>query len=68
MSMKALVNSPDVYGAFLEYLDSKIKVLQTSLEQATQLDSVYRLQGQITALRKLKSLRDEINYKDKSYG
>lgn len=68
MSMKALVNTPDIHSSFMEYLDSKIRVLQTSLEQATQVESVYRLQGQITALRKLKNIRDEINYREKSYG
>jgi len=68
MSMKALVNNLDVYNALQEFVQSRISVLQTSLEQATEPASVYRLQGQITALRRFKTLRDEVNYKDKSHG
>lgn len=65
MSMKALVNSPDVHEAFLTYIKSIITVRQKSLEQATEMSSVYRLQGQITELRRMLNVRDEINYKDK---
>lgn len=61
MSIKQLVNSPDVYQDFLKYLEKKIAAHQVSLEAATEMKDVYRLQGQIYALRRLLSLREEIN-------
>lgn len=65
MSLKQLVNSPDVYSSFLEMLEQKIKLTQSSLETAKEVVDIYRLQGQIHALRRLQLLRDEVNAKDK---
>lgn len=66
MSLKSLVNSPDVYAAFIQYVEDKIKVTYRSLEVATKPEDIYRLQGQITCLRRFLTLRDEVNYADKS--
>lgn len=65
MSLKQLVNSYDVYEAFKEYVQKKIDLHQRSLEVATDSVDIYRLQGQIIALRRLLSLRDEVNSMDK---
>lgn len=61
IGLKPLVNTPDVYEAFLVYINAKISSLQKSLEQTTKLEEIYRLQGQITTYRRLLNLRDEIN-------
>lgn len=60
-SIKKLVNEKDVWDAFLEMLDSKIKIAQRKLEQETTMEGVYRSQGEIAILRKLVYLRDEVN-------
>ena len=63
--LKQLVNNPVIYQSFLQLLDEKISSSQKSLEQATEIADVYRLQGNITALRRLRTLRDEVNKRDK---
>lgn len=68
MSLKQLVNSHDVYQSFLEYVEKKITLHQRSLEVATDIVDIHRLQGQIIALRRLLSLRDEVNSMDKGHG
>jgi hypothetical protein len=65
MSLKQLVNSHEVYQDFLAHLKGRIEILQKSLEVATDLPDVYRLQGQIYALRRLLSLREEVNTMEK---
>lgn len=65
MSLKQLVNTYDVHQSFLSYLSEKIASYQRSLEQATSMEEVYRLQGQILALRRLMMLRDEVNATEK---
>ena len=65
MSLKQLVNSHDVYQAFLGYVKGKIELHQRSLEVATETVDIHRLQGQIIALRRLLSLRDEVNMMEK---
>lgn len=65
MSLKSLVNSADVYQSFLTYINGKIVLNQRSLEAATDTPDIYRIQGQITALRRLLTLRDEVNHMDK---
>jgi len=42
-------------------LNDKIAVAQRKLEQETTMEGVYRAQGEITALRRLTYLRDEMN-------
>ncbi len=65
MSLKQLVNSHDVYQAFLEYVNKKIELHQRSLEVSSDMVDIHRLQGQIIALRRLLSLRDEVNKMEK---
>jgi uncharacterized protein involved in exopolysaccharide biosynthesis len=49
------------WQAFSDYIDAVIEMQQKALEQADDNVMMYRSQGAIAALRKLKTLRDEIN-------
>jgi hypothetical protein len=59
-----MLNSPHVWDAFVEKLEYDIEQQQRKLEQATDLQEVFKAQGAIAALRHLKYLKDEINSKD----
>lgn len=63
MSIKKLVNDPELYGALLEHLDVMIAKEQKNLESLTDTTLVFRAQGAISALRKLKLLREAVNVK-----
>jgi len=62
--LKGMLNSPHVWDAFVEKLDYDIEQQQRNLEQATDLQQMFKAQGAIAALRHLKYLKDEINSKD----
>jgi len=59
--LKKFVNTYDLHQAFLVYIEDKIKTEQKNLEQATKIEEIYRFQGRIVALRRLLSIRDEVN-------
>lgn len=59
--LKVLINTPHAWDAFVDKLDSDITDQQRKLEQATDMSDVFKAQGAIAALRKLKYLKDEIN-------
>ena len=61
MSIKLLVNTKEIWEAFLEEMDEKIERVHVQMEQATTPEDFYRLQGHVTCLRRLKILRDEVN-------
>jgi len=61
MNLKPFVNNKDLYDDFLLYLDQTIEGKRKTLEQATDMVVVYQTQGQIAALRKLKTLREQVN-------
>ena len=48
------------WEAFSSYIDAVIEMQQKALEQADDNIMMYRSQGAIAALRKLKTLRDEV--------
>jgi|TARA_R100001460_G_scaffold34449_1_gene66926 hypothetical protein len=64
MKIKKLVNDKPLWDSFIEILNEKIEVSQRKLEQETNIENVYRAQGEIAALRRLTFLRDEINGRD----
>ena len=64
MNLKKLVNDKSLWDSFLEYLDKSITEQHKAMEQATDIQVVFRTQGAITALRRLKYLRDEMNGTD----
>ena len=60
-SKKKLVNDKPLWDSFVETLNSKISTAQRRLEQESTMEGMYRIQGEIAALRKLAYLRDEVN-------
>ena len=62
--LKGMLNSPHLWDAFVDKLDYDIAQQQHNLEQATDLQQLFKAQGAIAALRHLKYLKDEINSKD----
>lgn len=60
--LKGMFNSPYMWEAFVDKLDYDIEQHQRKLEQATELNEVFKAQGAIAALRQLKYLKDEINH------
>lgn len=61
MSLKAFVNNTAMYDAFLEELDAMIKAEHKVMEQVSEPIDLYRSQGTIFALKKLKKLREKVN-------
>jgi hypothetical protein len=59
--LKPWVNNNRQWQAFSDYLDAVIDMQHKALEQADDNVMMYRSQGAIAALRKLKALRDEVN-------
>ena len=59
--LKPWVGNNRQWQAFNSYLDAVIDMQHRALEQADDNVMMYRSQGAIAALRKLKTLRDEIN-------
>lgn len=61
MNLKPLVNDKVLYQDFLEEIDNRIADCHKALEQVSDTFDIYRYQGQIIALRKLKALREKVN-------
>jgi uncharacterized protein involved in exopolysaccharide biosynthesis len=59
--LKPWVGNNRQWQAFSDYIDAVIEMQQKALEQADDNVMMYRSQGAIAALRKLKTLRDEVN-------
>lgn len=60
-TLKPFVNNPELYNPFLEEVDERVMFAQIALEQSREPDELFRLQGEIRALRSLLRLRDKIN-------
>ena len=56
-----MVNNKRQWDAFNKYIDWIIIQQQANLEQNTDIVQIHKAQGAISALRKLKQLRDEVN-------
>lgn len=61
MSLKGIVNDKNLWDALQEELDSRIDTAHKAMEQALLAEDLFRYQGEIRALRKLKQLRDKVN-------
>jgi hypothetical protein len=59
--LKPWVGNNRQWEAFSDYIDAVIELQHKSLEQADDTIVLHRSQGAIAALRKLKTLRDEVN-------
>ncbi len=60
-TLKPFVNNPDFYTPYIEEVAERIAFTHVALEQSRELDEIYRLQGEIRALRSLLKLREKIN-------
>jgi len=59
--LSTFVNDKEVYECFVDEIKLEIKQYQKSLEQANDAPSMYRLQGNILALRRLLNLKEKVN-------
>ena len=59
--MKPLVNNNHQWEVFNNYIDELINKQHKALEQTDNSILMYRSQGAIASLRRLKLLRDEVN-------
>jgi hypothetical protein len=62
MSLKSFVNNHSLWVDFLDMLDAEIATQHKRMEQVSDSVELYRAQGEIAALRKLKMLRDKLNH------
>ena len=58
--LKAMVSNQAQWSKFEEYLDTLINQQHRTMEQTNESVAVYRSQGAIYQLRRLKLLRDEV--------
>lgn len=65
MSIKKLVNDPETYNSFLEELKGLVEKEQKTLEQAIDPVVLYKSQGALATLRKLQTLREIVNGRDR---
>ena len=61
MHLKQLVNNKELYEEFQKHIDDLIYMRQRTMESANDAVIVYRQQGAIDVLRKLKLLRETLN-------
>jgi len=61
MHLKQLVNDKECYEQFQQYIDDLIYVRQRTMETSNDSIVLYRQQGAIDVLRKLKLLRETVN-------
>jgi hypothetical protein len=60
-NLKPLVNDKPLWDSFLQELDNRLDDIHRAMEQTDNTNSLYRLQGQTIAIRKLKQLREYVN-------
>jgi hypothetical protein len=61
MILRKLTTDKELWDAFVEYIDDAIAKQHKTLEQASDMSMIYKLQGSIACLRRMKYLRDELN-------
>ena len=61
MHLKQLVNDKECYEQFQEHLDNLIRMRHRALEAANDTTTMYRQQGAIDVLKKLKLLKETVN-------
>lgn len=61
MNLKPFVNDKVLWQDFLTELDERIQACYKALEQNSDTVLIYRLQGEIAALKRLKYLREKVN-------
>lgn len=68
MSIKKLTSDVALWQSFLEEIDAWLEKEYKFLEQARDIVDIHKAQGSIKTLRKLKTLRDIVNARDKQNG
>ena len=61
MSLKLVVNNKDSWDAMLIEITERIAFAHRQLEQRNEPEELYRIQGEIRALRSLSMLREKVN-------
>ena len=61
MHLKQLVNNKELYEEFQKHIDDLIYMRQRTMDSANDPVIVYRQQGAIDVLRKLKLLKETVN-------
>ena len=61
MHLKQLVNNKELYEEFQKHIDDLIYMRQRTMESANDPVVLYRQQGAIDVLRKLKLLKETVN-------
>ena len=61
MVLRKLTGDKELWDSFVEYIDESIAKQHKAIEQATEVPMIYKLQGSIACLRRMKYLRDELN-------
>ena len=59
--LRKLTSDKELWDSFVAYIDDSIAKQHKSLESATDMPMIYKLQGSIACLRRMKYLRDELN-------
>lgn len=60
-TLKPFVNNPELYNPFLEEIVKRIEKTHKRLEQISEVEELYRAQGEIRVLRAMLRLREDIN-------
>ena len=60
-NLKLVVNNKPQWDAIVEELVIRIAMAQRGLEQHEEVSEIFRLQGEVRALRSLLQLRDKVN-------
>ena len=60
-TLKPFVNNPELYNPFLEEVVRRIEKTHKRLEQISEVEELYRAQGEIRVLRAMLRLREDIN-------
>tara|TARA_R100000329_G_scaffold10561_1_gene11946 strand:+ start:106 stop:312 length:207 start_codon:yes stop_codon:yes gene_type:complete len=60
-TLKPFVNNPELYNPFLEEIVKRIEKTHKRLEQISEVEELYRAQGEIRVLRSMLRLREDIN-------
>jgi len=68
ITLRKLTTDKELWDAFVKYMDESIAKQHKALEQATEVSMIYKLQGSIACLRRMKYLREELNSKDRQVG
>tara|TARA_R100001460_G_scaffold31623_3_gene62297 strand:+ start:832 stop:1047 length:216 start_codon:yes stop_codon:yes gene_type:complete len=58
-SIIPLVNDADHYPLLIQYVEARIEVLRTFLENTKEHEKIMEIQGAIAELRRFQTLRDQ---------